>query len=190
VELFDLTLPLSPTLAVLPGDPPVTMERTASHQTHGFEVSRICLGSHSGTHVEAPRHFYPDGLTLDAFPLRRFTGPGVVLDCRSCETLADQLREWPLREDGLALLWTDGAPLPLSAAEMLADAGAGLVGTDAASIDDEPYEVHRFLLARDILIAENLANLERIGPGPVECALLPLALKNPDAAPARAIAWR
>lgn len=190
MELFDLTVPLSPELEVLPGDPPVTVERTASHETHGFEVARISMGSHSGTHVEAPRHFYPNGLTLDAFPLRRFIGPGVVLDCRSLETLAGQLREWPLAEHGLALLWMDGAPLTLDAAEMLAAAGAGLVGTDAPSIDDEPYHVHRFLLARDILIAENLANLGRLGPGPALCALLPLSFKGTDAAPMRAIAWR
>lgn len=197
VELFDLTLPLSPALVVQPGDPPLTMRRTLTHDVDGFEVTQICLGSHSGTHVEAPRHFYPEGLTLDAFPLHRFVGPAVVLDCRAIGaeedahgSLEDQLHRWPLGNDGLALLWTEGAPLPLWAAETLAKVGVGLVGTDALSIDEEPYVVHQLLLGHDILIAEGLSGLDRPGPGPVECALLPLALVNTDAAPVRALAWR
>jgi arylformamidase len=88
------------------------------------------------------------------------------------------------------LLWTEGALLTLAAAQVLLDAGAALVGTDAPSLDETPYPVHRLLLGHDVLIAENLSGLERVGRGLVTCAFLPLAVTGADGAPVRAIAWR
>lgn len=70
------------------------------------------------------------------------------------------------------------------------DAGPALVGTDAPSLDDEPYPVHRLLLEHNVLLAENLCKLEQLGPGPVTCAFLPLPIVGTDAAPVRAVAWR
>jgi arylformamidase len=183
-------------MPVHPGDPPLTLARVRSHDADGYEVTRICLGSHSGTHVDAPRHFFPKGATLDRFPVERLVGPGVVLDCRpaagggGARPLAGQLRLFPVPPGGLALLWTEGAPLGIEAARVLLDAGAGLVGTDAPSLDVEPYEAHRLLLGQDVLIVENLRGLERLGPGPVTCAFLPLAVTGTDGAPIRAVAWR
>jgi arylformamidase len=196
MEIFDLSLPLGPGLPLQPGDPPLTLARTSSHETHGYEVTQISLGTHTGTHVDAPRHFYPQGLTLDQFPLDRFVGPGVLLDCRGAtdagmsSLLSAQLCRFPMPRGGLVLLWTEGALLTLEAAKLLFEAGAGLVGTDGPSLDAEPYPVHRFLLANAVLIVENLRGLERVGPGPVNCAFLPLALTGTDGAPVRAIAWR
>lgn len=197
MEVFDLTLPLDPGLPAQPGDPPVTMLRTSSHEVHGYEVTQITLGSHSGTHVDAPRHFYPQGRTLDEFSLGRLIGPAMLLDCRTSgehgvdsTSLAEQLRLLPLPPGGSVILWTQGALLSVEAAGVLLDAGVGLVGTDAPSLDAEPYPVHRLLLAHDILIVENLCGLERLGPGAVNCAFLPLALAGTDGAPIRALAWR
>jgi arylformamidase len=196
MELFDLSLPLGPGLPLQPGDPPLTLVRTSSHETHGYEVTQVCLGTHTGTHVDAPRHFYPQGPTLDHFPLDRFVGPGVLLDCRggadvvATSHLSAQLRRFPVPRGALVLLWTEGALLTLEAAKLLFEGGAGLVGTDGPSLDAEPYPVHRFLLANDVLIVENLRGLERIGPGPLNCAFLPLALTGTDGAPVRALVWR
>ena len=196
MQIFDLTLPLSVDLPIEPGDPPLTLLRTASHQIQGFEVTQICLGSHTGTHIDAPRHFYPERSTLDQYPLERFVGPGVVLDCRDAElaqigaVVAGQLDLYPVQRGGLVLLWTEGALLSLEAAQLLVEAGVGLVATDAPSLDTDPYPIHRLLLARDVLIVENLTGLERLGAGPIACAFLPLALVGTDGAPIRAIAWR
>jgi arylformamidase len=196
VEIVDLTLPLRPGVAVHPGDPPLTLARARCHDVDGYEVTRICLGSHTGTHVDAPRHFFVGGSTLDSFPLERLVGPGVVFDWRygagdhAASSLAQQLRRFALQQGWLALLWTEGALLTVDVAKALLDAGAGLVGADAPSLDAEPYPVHRFLLEHNVLIAENLHGLERLGPGPVTCAFLPLALSGTDGAPMRAVAWR
>lgn len=196
VRIYDLTVPLEPGMPVQPGDPPVELVTAATHETRGYEVTQIRLGSHSGTHIDAPRHFLPDGRTLDRFPIERFVGRGVVFDYRADkdsgpdQKLAEQLSHFPIASAGIALLWTEGRSLSLEGAQMLLEAGVGLVGTDSPSIDAEPYQVHRLLLAREVLIAENLRGLKDVGPGLVECALLPLALRGLDGAPIRAVAWR
>jgi kynurenine formamidase len=76
------------------------------------------------------------------------------------------------------------------AVQTLPATGAGLVGTDAASLDEAPYPAHHLLLGAGVLLAENLTNLDRLGPGPVTCAFLPLPLVEADGAPMRAVAWR
>lgn len=198
MELFDLTLPLRPGMPVPPGDPPVTFAVVRSHDLDGYEVTQFCLGSHAGTHLDAPRHFFPDAASLDQYPLDRLMGPGLVVDCRPAPgtheidkaLMVERLRPLPLPLGGFALLWTDGALVSLGAARVLLDAGARLVGTDGPSLDAEPYPVHRLLLSHDVLLAENLSGLGRVGPGPVTCAFLPLKVVETDGAPVRAIAWR
>jgi arylformamidase len=196
MEIIDLTYPLSSGLAQQPGDPPFTSSLARSHHVDGYEVTQLCLGSHTGTHIDAPRHFFPEGATIDAFPLSRLMGRGVVLDCRqaaeprSLGRIREQLRLSPLVQQGIALLWTEGAHISLDMAHLLREAGAGLVGTDAPSLDTDPYPVHRLLLASGVLIVENLRGLHRLGVGAVDCAFLPLALTGTDGAPIRAVAWR
>jgi kynurenine formamidase len=215
--LVDLTRPLGPETPVLPGDPAITLVPATTHEADGYRITRVCLGSHSGTHLDAPRHFFPDGATLDAYPLDRFVGSGVILDVRptptaaggsadpgliDAELLADRLRASVHQPGGFVLLWSEGAPLTAEAARVLLDADPGLVGIDAPSLDPppesppgtttsrEPYPAHRLLLGSGVPVAENLCELERLGPGPVNCVFLPLALAGADGAPVRAIAWR
>jgi arylformamidase len=219
MQIIDLTLPFTSGEPQFPGDPPVTLVRTRSHDTDGYEVTQICLGSHSGTHLDAPRHFFPAGATLDQYPVDRLIGPGVVVDCRpgakgdgtdpatrargasfgadevgagtiGAALLAERLRRFPIPRGGSVLLWTEGALLTVDAGHVLLGLGPGLVGTDASSLDAEPYPVHRLLLGRGVLIAENLRGLDRLGPGCVTCAFLPLAVAGTDGAPVRAVAWR
>lgn len=195
MQLYDLTQPLGPDMPILPGDPLLSLVRTSSHEVQGYEVTQVCLGSHTGTHVDAPRHFYPQGRTLDQFPLERLVGPGVLLDCRDpggaqIEQIAEGLGRFSLPKLGSVLLWTEGAPVTLAAAKVLLEAGVGLVGTDSPSLDEEPYPIHRLLLGHDVLIVENLRGLDRLGPGPINCIFLPLALTGTDGAPVRAVAWR
>jgi arylformamidase len=90
----------------------------------------------------------------------------------------------------MVLLLTEGALLSVEAAQLLLDQGVGLVGTDAPGLDDEPYPVHMLLLGHDVLVAENLRGLDRLEPGPVMCACLPLALVGADGSPVRVVAWR
>jgi len=196
MELIDLTCPLGPGLPEQPGDPPFALSPARSIAVDGYEVTRICLGSHTGTHVDAPRHFFPRGATLEQFPLDRLVGPGVSVDCREAtdarrlDRLLEQLQLFPPPERGIVMLRTEGTHVTEEMAKLLLETGAGLVGTDAPSLDVAPYPVHRLLLANDVLIVENLRGLDRLGVGRVTCAFLPLALTGTDGAPIRAVAWR
>jgi arylformamidase len=205
VEFFDLTLPLRPGMAVYPGDPAVTFARVRSHETDGYQVTRFSLGSHSGTHLDAPRHFFPDGATLDQYPIDRLVGEGLIVDCRcpaeaadqrpgpgivNSTLLAERLQPFLVPSGGFLLLWTEGALLTVEAAYMLLETGPSLVGTDSFSLDAEPHPVHRLLLGHGVLLAEGLCGLDRLGPGCATVAFLPLAVVGTDGAPVRAVAWR
>ena len=210
MNVVDLTRPLSPRASVVEGDPPVTITRVLSHDQAGYQVTAICLGSHSGTHMDAPRHFFPKGATLDSYPADRLVRPGWVVDVRppasppgstpgstgeaatriEAGLLAARLKDAHLEPGDFLLLWTDGALLADDAAPLLLHSGAGLVGTDAPSLDDPPYPAHHLLLGAGLLFAENLTNLDKLGPGRVMCAFLPLSIPEADGAPMRAVAWR
>lgn len=203
MKIFDLTRPLLPGPAPDPGDPPLTAEIVCTHDACGYQVTRLCLGSHAGTHLDAPRHFFPTGPALDHYPVERFIGPGVVVDCRLCGKsrltgsrligrayLEEKLLAHPLPYGGFVVLWTEGALLHEEAAQLLVDLGVGLVGTDGLTLDEPPYPVHRLLLQQGILLAENLGGLDQLGPGPATFAFLPLPITDADGAPARAVAWR
>ncbi len=198
MELFDLTMPLWPGMPVPPGDPPVELAVVRSHAIDGYQVTHFSFGSHTGTHLDAPRHFFPEGATIDRYPLDRLVGPGIIVDCRPPPgtteideaLLAERLRAFAIPPLGIVLLWTDGACLSLRAGQLLLEAGVGLVGTDGPSLDTEPHPVHHLLLSHGVLLAENLSRLDRVGTGPVNCAILPLRVVDADGAPVRAIAWR
>ena len=208
MNVVDLTLPLSAATPVLEGDPPLTVARVRSHGADGYQVTAVSLGSHSGTHLDAPRHFFPEGATLDSFPADRLVRTGWVVDVRprgealaralgdttgppiEAGFLAERLAGVGLEPGDFLLLWTGGALLTADAARLLLETGAGLVGTDAPSLDADPYPAHVLLLGAGMLLAENLANLDKLGPGRIMCAFLPLALADADGAPVRAVAWR
>jgi kynurenine formamidase len=213
LRLVDLSRPLEKSVGIYPGDPGVDIATAATHESHGYAVASLHLGSHAGTHVDAPFHFLAGGATLDAFAPDRFVGEAVVLDVRDAgrraEISAERL-EWALdRVDGLqgarlVLLWTgwdthfgreemfDHPHLSPAGAELLVAEGVGLVGTDALNIDPSSggrYPVHELLLGAEVLIVENLTRLGELGEGRAYCALLPLPLVGTDGAPLRAVAW-
>ena len=90
MNIVDLTLPLGPDTPVAEGDPAITLTRIHSHGADGYQVTHICLGSHSGTHLDAPRHFLPNGATLDTIPVSRFIRTGWVIDVRPPELAGER----------------------------------------------------------------------------------------------------
>lgn len=72
MNYVDLSHPLEPGPPTYPGDPPVEIEPHATHADDGYEVARLAMGSHSATHIDAPRHLRADGATLDDYPVETF----------------------------------------------------------------------------------------------------------------------
>ncbi len=82
-DWVDLTRPLREGIPVYPGDPLFQARPFAEHATDGFRGTRWAFGSHTGTHLDAPFHYFVDGETLDSFPVDFFVGETAVLDLRA-----------------------------------------------------------------------------------------------------------
>ena len=191
-----------------PGNPEIRVE-AHSELTKGASsnVSRISFGSHTGTHVDAPRHFFEAGSTVDRLPLDALIGPAmvVVFPDEVMSVTAELLRPHSL--DGVERLlirtrnsgfvrerefhrdFTFVAP---DAADHLSAAGIKLVGVDYLSVEQfrsGHHRTHRTLLERGIVIVEGL-DLSGIEAGQYVFTCLPLRLEGLDGAPARAVLMR
>ncbi len=205
MRIYDITVPLSPALPVYPGDPEVTIMPLAQLQWgDAANVSRLVLSSHTGTHLDAPRHFFAEGLTIDGLDLHVLMGPARVCAFPHVTThlTADDLRPLGLAGTKRLLLQTPNAALwqktgfqtnyvalTESAACLLVEMGVQLVGIDYLSVDAferQDFPVHRILLGAGVLILEGL-DLRAVPPGDYELLALPLLLQHGDGAPVRAI---
>jgi len=211
--LFDLSHHLALETPVYPGDGGVVIEvvHTAREPTADFErrlnVSRLSLGLHNGTHIDAPFHFFSDRATIDAVPLERCCGPAVWLDLSKTEQpgIIDAVDLQPhVRTVGarkivlLSTGWDEhwGAAdyfsahpvLTRAAAEWFVDLGIDLVGVDFPSVDLPPFPAHVVLLGNDVLIVENLTRISALGLGEFSFFSIPLGIVGRDASPVRAFA--
>lgn len=178
----DLTMPFVSGKALVEGDPPTLVEPWLTLEKDGCEVSRISMGSHSFTHIDAPSHMVEGGSTLDSFPITRFFGKGYVMDLA-----IPDLASFPSGCD-MVLFHSGGRFLDVALAKELLKKGVRLFGFDAPSPDEAPYPIHRLLFAEDILIVENLVNLEGIMGLSVHLSVLPLPVFHGNGAPCRAVA--
>ena len=206
-QLLDVSVPLSPALPTYPGNPPFQLEpikRIADGASSN--VSRLVLGTHSGTHVDAPRHFLDDRGGVDTMRLDLLIGRTRVVEIRRRGAIrVEDLETAGLREDIRLLLKTpnsalwnsstfhqDYSHLSEEAAQYLVEQGVKVVGIDYLSV--EQYKkagapAHRALLANDVVIIEGL-NLAEAEPGMYEMYCLPLLITGADGAPARVVLRR
>lgn len=183
MPLFDLTYPLGPDTPVFPGDAPVGI-RVLSDLARGdpYAARRLDLGTHCGTHVDAPAHLIAGGLTIDALPLSLWVGPALLADRGDVDTAALV---------GVERLLLAGVADGLSAGEteLVAAAGVRLVGIDGPSVDpvsSADFPAHRRLLAEGIALVEFL-RLEGVPRGRGVLWCLPLAVEGGDGAPCRVL---
>lgn len=205
MRLIDISAPLSPALPIYDGDPPTLVEPWARMAGGALaDVTRLQLGTHTGTHVDAPAHFLPGGGTMDELDLSACIGPAEVIDLtslgaraigpsdfeslmgRSCrrilfKTRNSELWERPRPQDRFAALTEESASL-------LVRRAARLVGIDYLSVAPaaDPAPVHRLLLAAGIVILEGL-DLRAAPAGRHTLICLPLRIAGAEAAPARAV---
>ncbi len=207
--MFDLTQPLTANIPRFPGDPEFRIAALPSSPP--WQISAIAMGTHAGTHLDAPRHCFPDGAGIGAFGPDRLVGTCLVIDAGGRDddeaisaSVLDSVRAgiWPgwfaVIRTGWSRHWHDERYFrhPYLSPELAADLvalGAGLVAIDALSVDSTVAggsAAHEILLGNDVLIAENLCHLERLEPvRRYACAALPLALGDADGSPARVVAW-
>jgi arylformamidase len=206
-KIFDVTVPLSSRLPRFPGDPAFCLEPThRMADGEPYNVSRLTMGTHSGTHIDAPYHFDPEGATVDALPLDVLVGPASVVKMDAPERIdREDLQDFPLRDTPRVLFKTrssgqlrgpdfreDFVYLTPEAAVFLAESGVRLVGIDSLSVErygSRDFAVHHTLLKAGVVIVEGL-DLTEVAPGSYEMACLPLRIEGADGAPARVVLRR
>jgi len=195
LKVVDLTWRITPEGPVYPGDPAPSFQVLASHERDGYYHRLACHPEHAGTHIDAPAHFDPQGVTIDRVPLDRLVAPGVLVDAKGHNTIPASILDG-LDIEGRAILfhtgWRKGQDHPVldpGLAERLAREKAAIVGLDAPSPDRDPWPVHRILLAAGIPIIEYLCCLDRLA-GAREFILVaaPIPYLDGSGAPARVYA--
>ena len=214
-RIVDLSIVLDPDTQVYPGDPKPAFRPAATIEADGANVLALELGSHSGTHVDAPYHFIADGPRLEDCDPGLFIGPVVIADVRHRDNrepitwedlapCADRLGPGVIL--ALQTAWSDRYYrteryyrhpfLDPEACSRILDLGVRTLAIDALNPDPtEParskpeFPVHRLFLSAGGVIAENLTNLSAVDfPDPLLC-LFPIRLGvNADGAPCRAVA--
>ena len=207
MKIIDISLTITPGIPVWPGDERVDLHRKAKiEEGANANVSFFAASTHTGTHVDAPYHFLPEGKTVEDLPLDALVGPVQVVQIPRNELVItaevlEKIKFEPVVERILfkttnSELWANPeAPfntkfvgIDESGAAFLVKRKIKLVGIDYLSIS--PYKksrpTHELLLGAGIVIVEGL-NLTDVSVGKYTLCCLPLKLKGADGAPARAV---
>jgi arylformamidase len=207
MQIYDVTRTLQAGMATWPGEPGpelTLIKRMSAGQA--ADVSHLSLGVHTGTHVDAPRHFISGAAGVESLPLTALIGPVRVVSIQH----EGAVRVEELEREGLDGIervlfrtrnsdeWSDSAfkedfvYLDPDAARWLVDRNTRLIGVDYLSVEAfaaaEPL-THRMLLSAGVVIAEGL-DLREISPGDYFLSCLPLKLAGADGAPARVVLMR
>jgi arylformamidase len=201
VSLIDISVAVRRPMPIYPRNPAVAVERVQSIAAGDTaNVSRLELGLHTGTHVDAPRHFIDDGPGAELLPLETMVGEAVVVDGTAIAGPIDAAAlarcgvpagaERVLLKTRNSALWSrdeftgDFVRLDGGGARWLVERGVRLVGLDYLSIGDA--DAHRVLLGAGVVALEGL-DLRHVEPGPYELLCLPLKVAGGDGAPARVV---
>ncbi|WP_134683671.1 arylformamidase [Brevibacillus migulae] len=199
---IDISQRLDGSVAVWPGDTPFTYRVNWSKEESGsVNVGRICMSTHTGTHVDAPFHFDNEGKKVIELDLELYIGRARVIHIPEPSSIG--IKEVSALElDGVTRLlirtdaWRDRSifptaipPIEPELAEYMASRGIRLLGLDLPSvdpIDSKELSAHHMLTRFGIHILEGLV-LDDVQPGEYELAALPLPLADADGSPVRAV---
>ena len=206
---IDVTVPLKEGMAIWPGDVTIKIERRRSMERgDAANNSAISLGVHTGTHMDAPKHFIKDGRSIDKLPLETSVGPARVIEIKDKISIKpEELKQHNIKKGERILFKTVNSPrcwqtdtfvndfvfVTRDAAQFLVDAGVILVGVDYLSVgsplDPEKAlrpDTHQILLGAGLYLIEGL-NLTAVKAGDYNLICLPLKLMDAEGSPVRAI---
>jgi arylformamidase len=203
VRFYDISLDLSPETVRWVSAPPLEFhERRRISRGDPANSSAVTMSVHSGTHLDAPFHFLPDGVKIDALPLDLFMGRALVHAVDADRYITEEhVKVLDLRGDRRVLFKTRNSELlkkssydpdfvafSVEAARALVARGVQLVGLDYLSVAhaDEQVPVHRAFLDHGVVLLEGI-DLSAIVPGRYELICFPLRLHGSDGAPCRAV---
>lgn len=212
MRLIDLTIPVCEELTPVPGHPHTRREPIIT-SGYDFIANTLLIHSlHSGTHVDAPKHFYPDGLAIDRVDLNRLVGKTFLVDVHDFVRPGSAITVDDLKRGGLpdaeqikdnriliyanwcAHRWNNGPLyrgqpyLHTTTAKWLVNAGLAALASDFPIDNGPPYQNHQIMLGAGILLIENLINIEQINQTVFTLLALPLKIKDDNGGPARVVA--
>jgi arylformamidase len=207
MKIIDVSVPLDSNLPTFPGNTPFSLEPVKRIlEGASSNVSSVHMSAHSGTHVDAPRHYFDEGAGTDALPLELLMGRARVVEVLSRHGIgAEELESHDFSEDIRVLIKTHNSRLWGSAefhsnyvgvtesgARLLVARGVKVVGVDYLSVEEfrrPGAPAHRVLLRSGTIVIEGL-NLRDVEPGIYDLICLPLRIVGSDGAPARAVLRR
>jgi len=205
-DWIDVSLTLKTDVMHWPGDPPVLIERVRDMNAGDtVNLTKITMGAHSGTHIDAPRHFIKSGKGADRISLDALIGPARVIGISARNAIRkEDLARHRIKKGERILLRTrnstkkifykdafteDFVYLDKTAAEFLVERGIRTIGVDYLSVGGykkDGHDVHKTLLGAGILVIEGL-DLSPILPGRYDMICLPVKILDSDGAPARVV---
>lgn len=206
MRTYDVTLTITKDMPVWPGDTAPQLVRIDSlEKGDPANTSMVTMSVHTGTHVDAPKHFLNQGKTIEQIPLDALMGRAYVLHLPDIEHITAQAlacadipprtrrllfktRNSEFWSNGVKSFQPDFAALTEDAAQYLVDRNVRLVGLDYLSV--APFKdvtpTHRILLEAGVVVLEGL-DLSQVSQGRYTLTCLPLKLDGADGAPARVI---
>lgn len=201
---IDVSLLIHENMIFWPTDPKFVLERTLDiSKGNNANLSKISIGLHTGTHIDAPYHFLEKGKTLEEIDISKFYGVAKVFEIKSeTKILLRDIKDLEIEKDDIILFKTknsrflrekifheDYIGLSLEGAEYLVNKEIKSVGIDYLSIGpkgEEGRKVHKTLLSKEIGIIEGL-DLYNVSSGKYFFIALPLKIKGGEGSPVRAI---
>jgi len=206
LKIYDLSLKISNSLPYYPGDPEIRVEPKLIYAEKNANVLSLHLGTHSGTHIDAPFHQIDGGKTLDDICLDMYMGEAVFIYIPKDddETITDgDLKKYDIREDDIVIIctgWQDnkykdnyfkGFPyFTEKAADFFISRKIKCLGADIPSVDGPGSGgvFHKKILSAGIGIIEALINLKPLAGKRMFFSALPLNIERGDGSPVRAVA--
>lgn len=191
--------------------PFVEITQLGRHGIENRETRKLTLGTHTGTHIDAPRHFIPEGETVEQIDMDRLIGKAAVLDFSELDDFVEISKEmlkekvnnrtieklifrfdWHKRL-GTNAYYSDHPYLSEDACQWLVMQGCKLIALDTPQPDNPknhrmaPKDApnHKILLGAGVIIVEYLIDLDKIVQPEVSLYVAPLKIENGDGAPAR-----
>lgn len=197
--IIDPSVPLNEATPVYPGDPSTKIEPAGDIERDGYCDHYISIGTHVGTHIDAPIHMIKGGKSLDQIPLDQLIGKGKYIEITDGKF--DVIKNAQIEEGDIVVLGTGMSKkyynptyfeeypvMSEEIAEYLVSKKVKMVGMDTGNPDNQDsFPIHKILLGGGILIAENLTNTEQLNGKDFTIYALPLNLQI-DGSPARIIA--
>lgn len=176
IKIIDITRELNEKIRVYEGDPQISIETFHTVESHGYAITKLSMGSHSGTHMDAPAHYFDGGRLVHQVPLTEMIG--------ECVVVTKENMKIPKHIKMVLIKGTDekSGKISEAQAQKLVDAGVRLVGTNSLSIGTDV--VHEVLLREECMVLETL-NLDKVETGIYTLFAMPLKIAA-DGAPLRA----